>query len=220
MPKLAPDVSEKIQSLPKWARAAGLSHCFVHAGVSMLPVLRPGHLVYVRSAKDDFIPGDVIVFIRLPDSCCFTHRVIAVKETGLITQGDHNLKPDALPVPWEQVIGKVEIKEVGGRRQAVLGGAKGLRMAKFRWMMLKLEYWVRRLFGRFFRLLRLKRIVSIFWRPKIDEIHFKNERGSLVKYIYKQQTVAIWDPSLQRFDCRKPFNLVIPSPLYEVDSSS
>jgi len=220
MPNLALDVPEKILSLPKWARDMGLSHCFVHAGVSMLPTLRPGYLVYVRPAKENLSPGDVIVFMRASDDCCFTHRVVAITERGLFTQGDNNLEPDTLQVSWEQIVGKVETMEVGGQRQPVLGGAKGLRAAKLRWAGLKLDYGIRRLLGGPLRALRLKRIVPMLWRPKIEEIHLKTERGPLVKYIYKQQTVAIWDPSRQRFDCRKPFNLVIPSPLSEMDSPS
>jgi signal peptidase I len=140
------------------------------------------------------------------------HRVVAITEDGLITRGDNNRRHDFSPVQRDQIIGKVVEMENGGRKQAVVDGSKGLRRAKLRWAILRLDRVVRLLFQFPYHLLRNSQIVPKLWRPVITEIHLKTDCGPLVKYIYKQRTVAVWDASQKRFDCRKPFALVIPNP--------
>ena len=50
------------------------------------------------------------------------------------------------------------------------------------------------------------------WKPAISQIHLKTDTGTLVKFIYRKKTVAVWEASRGRFDCRKPFDLVIFPP--------
>jgi hypothetical protein len=40
-------------------------------------------------------------------------------------------------------------------------------------------------------------------------VHLRTEHGRLVKYVYGGRTVAWWWPGQNRFECRKPFDLVL-----------
>jgi signal peptidase I len=160
-------------------------------------------------------PGDVIVYRRIDEQEAVVevvHRVVAITAYGLSTRGDNNRRHDFSPVQRDQIIGKVIEMENRGCKRAVVGGVRGLRRAKLLWALMHVDIFVRQLFRPFYHLLRNSRIISRLWRPVITEVYLKTDRGSLVKYIYKQQTVATWDLSRKRFDCRKPFDLVIPPP--------
>jgi hypothetical protein len=87
-----------------------------------------------------------------------------------------------------------------------------------RWAVLRVDFEFRRIFRRSYHFLRLSKLVTSFWKPSVQKIYLENEAGMFVKYLHKQQVVATWDPAHQRFDCRKPFDLVIPSPLEEKHS--
>jgi len=173
------------------------------------------YLLIMPVSFADIYPGDVIVYRGTSEQENVedvAHRVVAITENGLITRGDNNSRHDFTPVQCDQIIGKVVEMERRRRKQVVVGGAKGLRRAKLQWAILRLDRFVRRLFRFPYHLLRNSQIIPKLWRPFITEINLKTERGLLVKYIYKQRTVAIWDVSQHKFNCRKPFDLVIPPP--------
>jgi len=163
----------------------------------------------------DIIPGDIIVYQR-PNNKENTeemvHRVVALREGKLITRGDQNRTLDLTPVQSNQIIGKVIAKENRGYRQVVVGGEKGLQRAKLRWAILRLNRFAYRLFIFPYRLFRNSRFISMLWRPVTTKIHLKTEGGLVVKYIYKQKTIAIWEAASKRFNCRKPYDLVIFPP--------
>ena len=76
---------------------------------SMAPAIPQGSMVLVRPAEWNSInPGDVIAFER--DGTVVTHRVVAVhqEEGSFITRGDANEQEDFNPVPFEELIGRVE----------------------------------------------------------------------------------------------------------------
>jgi hypothetical protein len=178
----------------------------------MTPTFRAGHLLYVRPRSQDLAVGDVIVFTNPVNKRHIVHRIVSVTGAQLITRGDNNLRHDAIPVPVEQVVGKVEMVEDRGVLKPVIGGWKGLWKAKVRWAALRLDNWVRRIFLRPYRALRRSGLVARLWRPAIVRLSLQNENGPLVKYIHKRRTVAVWFPSQQRFVSYKPYDLVIPPP--------
>ena len=74
-------------------------------GTSMLPALRPGDEVELRSTPSGNInPGDIIAFRR--NERLFVHRVIGRDPDGLLTQGDALRHADA-PVSSDQFLGVV-----------------------------------------------------------------------------------------------------------------
>ena len=182
----------------------------------MQGTFEPGdYLLLAPVAFSDVHPGDVIVY-RVKrengDNEEVVHRVVAITKDGLIVRGDNKLRCDSLFIQPGQFIGKVEFVENKGRKQPVLGGLKGLQKAKLRWKMLWLDIWFRRIFRNPYHLLRNSRVVSKLWHPVIYKMYLHDADGLLVKYIYKQRTVATWDPSQKKYDCRKPFDLVISPP--------
>jgi signal peptidase I len=204
----------KESSISKSALCPDEADCqFVYHGASMGPTFKPGQLLHIRLDSKKIMPGDIIVFKGQPDSQRIVHRVVSVSAQGFLTRGDNNKGLDPYLVLADQVIGKVDRMEMQGEQKVVLGGRQGLWKAQIRWAMLWLDMWFRRMFWRPYGLLRASRIVPRIWRPVITVVQLKTEEGSLVKYIYKRRAVAVWDPSNRRFECRKPFDLVIPSPL-------
>jgi signal peptidase I len=148
------------------------------------------------------------------------HRVIEIVETGVITRGDNNRHRDLVPVQWEQIFGKVETVESKGRGKPVTGGIFGLWRAKLHWAVLDLDYWVRRCFRQPYHILRRSRFAARLWQPTIHKIRLQTQNGAVVKYIYKQRTVAIWETRQQSFECHKPFDLVIPHPRNSKEDAS
>lgn len=185
---------------------------FVYNGSSMKPTFKPGQLLYIQPEARDVEIGDVIVYKGQIDSRNIVHRVVSVSANGFLTRGDNNKGLDPYLVERHQVLGKVERFEKQGKSKPVIGGQRGLWMAKAQWALLRLDVWFRKIFWKPYFLLRASGVVSRLWRPSISIMNLQTESGTLVKYIYKQRTVAVWDASQQKFDCRKPFDLVIPRP--------
>jgi len=73
---------------------------------SMWPVLKEGDLVFIKGIHDksDIHLDDVIVFRNKENNTFTIHRVVALGEKNLTTQGDANFSKDA-PVPYEDVVG-------------------------------------------------------------------------------------------------------------------
>lgn len=74
---------------------------------SMWPALKEGDLVFIKGIHDrsQVQMGDVIVY-RNRESGTFTiHRVVALADNEIITQGDANFTKDA-PVRYEDVVGE------------------------------------------------------------------------------------------------------------------
>jgi len=194
-----------------------------YRGRSMGGTFRLGDRLIIRPVLwNEIKPGDVILFQNTnhgDQTDEVVHRVVKVRGDGLITRGDNNQACDPEPIRLDQVIGKVESIEKGKRNLKVAGGAKGLYLARIRWELSQFYRLWRKLFERPYHLLYLSGIVPKIWKPEIDQIYLQTEHGPLIKYLYKQQSVGIWDQSHQRFECRKPFDLVIPSPLDKGTSS-
>lgn len=76
---------------------------------SMEPKISVGSIVVVKDAEPlDIEVGDVITY-RLSGNTLVTHRVVEqdMERRQFITKGDANEAPDAAPVAYESVVGKV-----------------------------------------------------------------------------------------------------------------
>lgn len=187
-----------------------------YRGQSMYGTFRQGDYLMVKSLLfADICPGDVIIFRGKnshDDIVEFVHRVVAITKDGLVARGDNNRYCDPLFIQPEQIIGKVETVKDRCSEKPVVGGVAGLQRARLRWRIIWLDWWFRKIFWKPYFVLRASGVVTWFWRPLISMMRLQTEHGLLVKYIYKQRTVAVWDASQKKFNCRKPFDLVIPHP--------
>lgn len=76
---------------------------------SMTPAIPQGSMLLVKPAPGEEIqPGDVIAFER--DGTVVAHRVTSIQrdERTFTTKGDANSQEDFLPVPFEELVGRVE----------------------------------------------------------------------------------------------------------------
>jgi hypothetical protein len=183
---------------------------FFYNGKSMHPTFREGQLLYVSPVLGDLIPGDVLVYKVVERQ--IVHRVLSVKKTGFITRGDNNRLEDAELVMPDQVLGRVEM--VGDEKgiHPVLGGRCGLWRARLRWACKFFEQPVRLVFGWPYRFLKAKGWVAHIWKPEFQVMSLGQGEARIVKYLFHDQTVAVWDAKLNRFTCRKPFDLVLRAP--------
>jgi signal peptidase I len=197
--------------IPPQARQVGLTQAFVYNGASMAPTFRPGQLLYVRPVARDLAPGDVVVFANSSGSYV-VHRVVTATDAGLVTRGDSNRLPDVLSVAHGQVVGRVELAEYAGRLNAVSGGRYGLLRVHLLHARLSMWETIKKLGKRPYRWLRTSGLVARYWHPRITRLSFNGKEELPVKYVCKGRTVARFWPASGRFECRKPFDLVIPRP--------
>ncbi len=194
---------------------------YFYRGKSMQGTFCPGDALSIISMPFDSVSkGDVIVF-RETDSVnpseIVVHRVVMITALELITRGDHNRSNDP-PVLPGQVIGRVEFVETQRGLVRVLNGEPGLWWARFLWLWLAIDLFLRRLFWRPYNFIRQKRLAVLFWRPAMVRVCFSIGQGFLVKYLYRGRTIATWDSVSNKFACRKPFDLVIPPPLESLNT--
>ncbi len=89
-------------------RVFGLTPFAVLSG-SMEPSYRVGSLIYVKKVPPESIQvGDPITFVLNEDLVIATHRVVEIDSVNsfFITKGDANDTPDAMPVHFQNLIGK------------------------------------------------------------------------------------------------------------------
>ena len=91
-------------------RLIGLAPYTVLSG-SMEPFYHIGALIYVEKVSPESISvGDPICFVLNEDLVVVTHRVVEIDKNNrsFITKGDANHSADAVPVPYENLVGKAE----------------------------------------------------------------------------------------------------------------
>lgn len=194
-----------------WAQAKGATHCFVYRGPSMTPTFHHGDFLYLRSTAQNLFIGDVVVFSASNKNGLIVHRIVSDSLEGLITRGDHNRFCDS-PVTLDRIIGKVEFVENKYGIRCVTNGFWGLWLARIFQIIYRHYFLFRALARTPYQLVHKSGVVALIWRPSIVKMQVQKAGGFQVKYIYKHNTIAIWYPNLQRFDCQKPFDLVIPNP--------
>lgn len=71
---------------------------------SMRPTLKPGDLIVVKKVSEKDIHVDDILTYKSSD-LTITHRVVSLKDTGVVTKGDENNTDDGI-IPYTSIIGK------------------------------------------------------------------------------------------------------------------
>ena len=113
-------------------RAVGLTPFAVLSG-SMEPSYHVGSLIYVKKeAPENIRVGDPVTFVLNEDLLVATHRVIEIDEANqhFYTKGDANEAPDAMPVHFNNLLGKpvFSIPKLG-HVSSLLGTKKGMLLA-------------------------------------------------------------------------------------------
>ena len=89
-------------------RVIGLTPFAVLSG-SMEPAYHVGSLIYVKDVEPEAIEvGDPITFVLNEDLLVATHRVVEIDAPNqhFYTKGDANDAPDAMPVHYNNLVGK------------------------------------------------------------------------------------------------------------------
>jgi len=189
--------------------------CF-YRGASMAGTFRRGdRLTVAHVPLAGIVPGDVVVF-RAPDGCSgrfdLVHRVVAVAPDGLVARGDSNPRDDVVRVTAGNFVGRVTHAERDRRTVPVAGGRLGLVRGRILHARLGLWRLVRTVAGPAYRRLRHSGLVRRWWCPVVTQLRLHSKQGPLVKYVCGGRTVACWWPDEGRFECRRPYDLVIRPP--------
>lgn len=79
---------------------------------SMEPNLHVGDIIVINTSDKDYKAGDIVTF-RDREGSFVTHRIIAIVEQQVITQGDHNNTEDDA-IFMDDIVGKYKFKISGG----------------------------------------------------------------------------------------------------------
>jgi len=183
-----------------------------YRGSSMKGTFRQGDGLAIESASLSALwSGDIVVFARQRDDQReeVVHRVVRRIPGGVITRGDASAYEDAGIVTDQNLVGRVSFKTRHGRTSWVYGGRIGLwrgRTLHFYWgLRRKAVRWIQKPYGR----LRESGIAGRFWQPRIRRVMIQSAEGPCIQYIWKKRIVARAWPEQERFECRKPWDLVI-----------
>ncbi len=182
----------------------------------MQDTLRLGDRLIIEPASFAWIrPGDVIAFSG-PDcekgAVVWTHRVIAITPCGLLTRGDNAPYVDVAPVTKRNLLGKITHFERDGITRPVRGGRSGLLHARFLHACIHIRNFLIHIGRGPYGALRRSGLVAQWWHPRITQLRVLSENGALIQYICGRRVVARWWQQQNRFECDKPYDLVIPRP--------
>jgi len=182
----------------------------------MLGTFRLGDQLTIAPVSiTDIHSGDVIAFpgsVGNDARAMCAHRVIAVTPLGLRTRGDNNARADGSLITAENLLGKVTHYQRNGVTHPVLGGRLGLLRARLLHARVHVRSWIIRVWRPAYVWLRASRVLARLWHPAITQITLMTEQGACVKYVYRGQTVARWYPRMRRFECAKPYDLILTPP--------
>ncbi len=177
----------------------------------MRSTFRDGDSLFVEAMPFDALQaGDVVAYRE--DDKTVAHRIVGRRVTGWITQGDGNRLRDRRVLPPEQLIGRVTNYERNGLRNPVVNGAAGLRRARRLHTLARVRRMTFSCLAPPYRLLRTMRLARIFWRPDFVRLRLNGNDGEVMKFLHRGRTVACWFKHEKRWVCRKPYDLVLPTP--------
>jgi signal peptidase I len=189
---------------------------YAYRGGSMLGTFRPGDRLSIEPASlDEVRLGDVVAWrVACPTGAAeqIVHRVVSLQPGGLVTRGDNKRCNDSGPVTAETLLGRVTCVERGGRVHPVRGGRLGLARARLLHARIHVRALAVRLGRRPYTWLRALGLVSRLWRPQITRLRVATGQGPLVKYLSAGLTVARWWPEQGRFECTRPYDMIIARP--------
>ena len=186
-----------------------------YLGSSMRGTFRVGDCLEMEPAAiGDIRRGDIVVYHEsspdTPDGAKeLVHRIISLNPEGLVARGDNNLHQDPVLVSKDNLVGRVRCFIRGGKKHEVKGGFRGLMQARILHNLITARKWIRILGGDVYRGIRQTGLIRRLWHPDIAVIRFMTEKGPLLKYIHHGRTVAWRWSEKNRFDCRKPYDLVL-----------
>ena len=107
----------------------------------MNPTLKPGDGLdlYTYSDPAEICVGDVIVYPHPSRTVDVVHRIIEIRNAGVITRGDNNNKIDPYTVRFDDIIGKVIATKRKNRLIPVKSGKTGFCIHK---LMLLRKYFI------------------------------------------------------------------------------
>jgi hypothetical protein len=184
---------------------------YTFRGRSMRGAFKNGDFLCVSPASfDELQKGDVVAFDS--GGKVIAHRIVGREAGGFVTQADASLRRDRHCLTPERLIGRVIERERAGRRSPVMAGTRGCLQGAT----LRAANQVFRLIFRAqafpYRLISTSRLATLFWRPRIMQVHFSEGRGEFTKFIHRGKTVACWFPQEGRWKCRKPYDLILAPP--------
>lgn len=189
----------------------------LYKGRSMEGLFRFGDRLIIEYVPlTDIHPGDVVIYRALNQEGNeneLVHRVMRILPEGLAVRGDNNPYEDRTLVTVKNLVGRVTLVERGGKEITVQNGWRGFMYAcishgyRGLWV---LAWGMIRLPGHmFYCRLRDSGLIVHLWRPSIEKIRLLTERGQIVKYVCRNRTVACYWSENGRFECRKPYDLVL-----------
>jgi len=187
-----------------------------YRGDSMSGTFRPGDCLIIGAVTlNELQAGDIVIYRAAnheSEADELVHRIVASTPDGLVARGDNNPCVDTTLATAENLVGRVTHVERNGITRPVRGGRLGLLHARVSRLRLRVWRFVKRLGRVPYRRLRNSNLIPRLWQPNVTTLRFDTEKGSLVKYICNGRTVARWWVENQRFECDKPYDLVIPRP--------
>ena len=156
--------------------------------------------------------GDVIAYRRLSKDGKIeeiVHRVIQISQGRLITRGDNNRRSDCYRVSQENVLGKVIAFERKGKVHHIRGGFRGLMLSQILFLIHNILYLISRTFKLSWWIYNTGKLIKCFYTPSLRKIQFVTEDGPLIKLFHGKRLIARWWPQQDRFECKKPYDLVI-----------
>jgi signal peptidase I len=191
----------------------GLTRAFLYNGPSMQPTFQPGQILYSRPGIQNLKPGDILVYEKAGKN--IVHRLYSIERNGYTLRGDNNRLQDANLVTQNQVLGRVEMVGDGHGIHLVLSGRSGFWLARLWWVYKYYEQPIRLVLGWPYRFVKSRGWVTLLWRPEFQLLQLGQGEASVVKYLFHDRTVAVWDAALNHFTCHKPFDLVLQPPKTE-----
>lgn len=161
-------------------------------------------------AFDSLEVGDVVA--RDAGNKVVAHRIVARQPAGYVLQGDGNGRPDVELLAAANFLGKVAARERNGARTQLAGGRQGHRRGHILRACSRFRIRLAWMLGWPYRLLRSSRWVVRFWHPDVLTVRFATPSGWLTKFIRRGKTVAVWAPQSGRWECRRPYDLVLFPP--------
>jgi hypothetical protein len=156
--------------------------------------------------------GDVVVFLSLQNNVQkkIVHRVVFKNSRGLITRGDSAGTRDPGLVTEDMLVGRVISRQRNNRISMVRGGRVGQLKGRLLNIYWALRRKTNRLIEKPYTALKHSGMVCRVWKPRITRILLTTENnGPLIQFIHGKRLVARLWPGQNKFECRKPWDLVI-----------